>query len=112
MPTGTVLKTSSGAALRLPIARTGNVAQTVKLFQEANFWTVGLAMEGRETLFKGDMPPRLLLVIGAEGDGLGHAVEKVCDELRHIPMQGKTGSLNASVAAALALFEWTRSQKQ
>jgi len=111
MPTGTVVKTSAGAALRLPVARTGNVAQTIKLFQEANFWTVGLAMEGKETLFKADMPPRLLVVIGAEGDGLGHAVEKACDELRHIPMQGTTGSLNASVAASLALFEWTRSQK-
>lgn len=111
MPTGTVVKTSAGAALRLPVARTGNVAQTIKLFQDANFWTVGLAMEGKETLFKADMPPRLLIVIGAEGDGLGHAVEKACDELRHIPMQGTTGSLNASVAASLALFEWTRSQK-
>jgi len=95
----------------LPVARAGNVAQTIKLFQDANFWTVGLAMEGKETLFKADMPPRLLIVIGAEGDGLGHAVEKACDELRHIPMQGTTGSLNASVAASLALFEWTRSQK-
>ena len=111
MPTGTVVKTSAGAALRLPVARTGNVAQTIKMFQDENFWTVGLAMEGSETLFKEDMPPRLLLVIGAEGDGLGHAAEKACDELRKIPMQGSTGSLNASVAASLALFEWTRSRK-
>lgn len=111
MPTGTVVKTSAGAALRMPIVRTGNVAQTIKLFQEANFWTIGLAMEGKETLFKEDMPARLLIIIGAEGEGLGHAVEKVCDELRHIPMQGTTGSLNASVAASLALFEWVRSRK-
>ncbi len=110
MPTGTVIKTSAGAALRLPVARAGNIAQTIKLFQDENFWTVGLAMEGSDTLFKEDMPPRLLTVIGAEGDGLGHAVEKACDELRRIPMYGKTGSLNASVAAALALFEWTRSR--
>ena len=112
MPTGTVIKTSAGAALRLPVARTGNIAQTIKLFQDENFWTVGLAMEGSDTLFKEDMPPRLLIVIGAEGDGLGHAVEKACDELRRIHMYGKTGSLNASVAAALALFEWTRSRSK
>lgn len=112
MPTGTVIKTSAGAALRLPVVRTGNIAQTIRLFQEENFWTIGLAMEGKETLFKEDMPARSVIIIGAEGDGLGHAVEKACDELRQIPMYGKTGSLNASVAAALALFEWTRSRNK
>ena len=110
LPTGTVVKTSAGAALRLPIAKTGNISQTIRLLQEANFWVVGLSMDGEETLFKEDMPPRVVIVIGAEGDGLGQAVSKSCDELRHIPMSGKTGSLNASVAAALALFEYTRSR--
>ena len=47
--------------------------------------------------------------MGAEGEGLGTAVSKACDELRSIPMKGGTGSLNASVAAALAMFEWARS---
>lgn len=108
-PTGTVIKTSAGAALRLPIALTGNISQTIRLLQEADFWVIGLAMEGKETLFKADMPPRLVLVVGAEGEGLGTAVAKSCDELRFIPMKGKTGSLNASVAAALAMFEWARS---
>jgi len=108
LPTGTVVKTSAGAALRLPIAKTGNVSQTIRLLQEANFWVVGLAMEGPESLFKGDLPRRLALVIGAEGEGLGTAVSKACDELRSIPMKGSTGSLNASVAAALAMFEWAR----
>ena len=109
LPTGTVVKTSAGAALRLPIAKTGNVSQTIRLLQEANFWVVGLSMDAEETLFKEDMPPRLAIVIGAEGAGLGQSVAKSCDELRYIPMAGKTGSLNASVAAALALFEYTRS---
>ena len=109
LPTGTVVKTSAGAALRLPIAKTGNISQTIRLLQEANFWVVGLSMEAEETLFKEDMPPRVVIVIGAEGEGLGQAVAKSCDELRHIPMAGKTGSLNASVAASLALFEYSRS---
>jgi 23S rRNA (guanosine2251-2'-O)-methyltransferase len=111
LPTGTVVKTSAGAALRLPIAKTGNISQTIRLLQEANFWVVGLSMEAEETLFKEDMPPRVVIVIGAEGEGLGQAVAKSCDELRHIPMAGKTGSLNASVAAALALFEYKRSRR-
>lgn len=109
LPTGTVVKTSAGAALRLPIAKTGNVSQTIRLLQEANFWVVGLSMDADETLFKEDIPPRVVIVIGAEGDGIGRAVAKACDELRYIPMSGKTGSLNASVAASLALFEYSRS---
>ncbi len=111
LPTGTVLKTSAGAALRLPVAKVGNISQTVKLLQEHGFWVVGLAMEGRETLFKADMPPRTVFVVGAEGEGLSSLVAKSCDELRFIPMQGTTGSLNASVAASIAMFEWTRSAK-
>ena len=111
LPTGTVVKTSAGAALRLPLAKVGNISQAIRSLQENGFWVVGLAMEGRETLFKADMPPRTVFVVGAEGEGLGTAVSKSCDELRNIPMKGTTGSLNASVAASLALFEWTRSLK-
>lgn len=112
LPTGTVVKSSAGAALRLPLAMTGNISQTVRLLQESGYWVVGLAMEAEETLFKADMPPRTAFVIGSEGEGLGRIVAKNCDELRSIPMVGDTGSLNASVAAALAMFEWVRSVKR
>lgn len=108
LPTGTVVKTSAGAALRMKLAMTGNVAQTVRLLQEAGFWTVGLATEGDESIFKGDLPVRLALVVGSEGDGIGRSSAKACDELRRIPMRGDCGSLNASVAAAIAMFEWFR----
>ena len=109
LPTGTVVKTSAGAALRLPVVKVGNVSQTIKMLQEADFWVTGLAMEGRATLFRWDLPPRSAIVVGAEGEGLGNAVAKACDDIRFIPMQGTTGSLNASVAASIAMFEWTRS---
>lgn len=110
LPTGTVVKASAGAALRLPLTMTGNISQTIKLLQEAGFWVVGLDMDAGETLFKADLPPRTALVIGSEGEGLGRIVAKNCDELRNIPMRGETGSLNASVAASLAMFEWVRSR--
>ena len=111
LPTGTVVKTSAGAALRLPLVKTGNLSQTIKLLQENGFWVTGLAMDGRETLFKEDLPPRSGIVVGAEGEGLGTAVTKACDDIRYIPMTGSTGSLNASVAAGLAMFEWARSKR-
>lgn len=110
LPTGTVVKASAGAALRLPLAMTGNVSQTIRLLQESGYWVVGLAMEATETLFQANISPRTVFVIGSEGDGLGRAVAKNCDELLRIPMQGETGSLNASVAASLAMFEWVRSK--
>lgn len=106
--TGTVLKTSAGASARLPIGMMGNVSQTIRLLQEAGFWVIGLDMNGRDTLLKSDMPERLVIVIGAEGEGLGSAVAKACDDIRYIPMKGLADSLNASVAAALAMFEWVR----
>ncbi|MDO4988534.1 MAG: 23S rRNA (guanosine(2251)-2'-O)-methyltransferase RlmB [Synergistes sp.] len=112
MPTGTVIKTSAGAALRLPIVKTGNISQTIRSLQKAGFWVIGLAMDGRETLFKEDLPPRSIIVVGAEGEGLGTASAKACDDIRYIPMKGTTGSLNASVAAAIAMFEWSRSQEK
>jgi len=108
LPTGTVVKTSAGAALRMPLVMVGNVSQSVRTLQEAGFWVIGLAMEARESLFKGDLPRRLAIVVGSESDGLGQAVSKACDELRKIPMRGAVGSLNASVAASLAMFEWSR----
>lgn len=109
LPSGTVVKTSSGAALRLPIVKVGNLTQVIKTLQNEGFWVVGLSMDTTETLFKSDMSPRTVFVVGAEGDGLGKSVANACDELRKIPIKGNVGSLNVSVAAALAMFEWTRS---
>ena len=81
----------------------------MRKLQEAGFWVTGLDMNGRDTLFREDLPPRSAIVVGAEGSGLGTATAKACDDVRFIPMRGTAGSLNASVAAALAMFEWARS---
>lgn len=110
LPTGTVVKTSSGAALHLPVVKIGNISQAIKLLQKEGFWIVGLSMEGEESLFKEDMHPRTVFVVGAEGLGLGRIVAKACDEIRHIPIKGTVGSLNVSMASTLAMFEWNRSK--
>ena len=106
--TGAVVKTSAGAATRLPVARVANVANALRRLQEENFWTIALDMEGRDTLFKADLPPRTVIVIGAEGSGVSAVTRKACDDVRYIPMVGSVGSLNASVACALAIYEWAR----
>jgi len=108
LPTGTVLKASAGAAARLPLAGIGNVAGTIRRLQETGFWAVGLAMEAETPIWSCSMPERLLLVVGGEDEGLSRPVLSACDERVRIPMRGAVGSLNASVAAALGMFEWVR----
>ncbi|MDD4364221.1 MAG: 23S rRNA (guanosine(2251)-2'-O)-methyltransferase RlmB [Synergistales bacterium] len=109
LPTGAVMKVSAGAALRLPLLSVGNLSQTLQLLAERHhFWIVGLDHRAERTLWEEPLPDRCVLVVGSEGRGLSPLVAKRCDDRRCIPMCGKTGSLNASVAASIGLFEWLR----
>ena len=108
LPGGTVVKVSAGAALRVPMVAVNNVSQTVKELQEAGFWTIGLDNNKGRSIWDEAMPEKVLLVVGSEGDGLSRLVAENCDEVVRIPLSGKTGSLNASVAAAVGMFEWAR----
>lgn len=107
---GTVIKTSAGAAFRVPVASVVNVARTLDQFKKAGFWVVGLDHNAEVSLWQEKLSERTLLVVGAEGKGIAPLVRKNCDFLVTVPMAGTTGSLNASVAAALGLFEWARQQ--
>lgn len=108
LPGGTVVKVSAGAALRIPMVGVNNVAQTVKEFQENGFWTIGLDNKTGRSLWTGPLPEKTLVVVGAEGEGLSRLVAETCDEIVRIPLSGALGSLNASVACAIGLFEWAR----
>ncbi len=112
LPVGIVAKTSSGASLRIPILLCGNVAQAVRALQEAGFWVVALEEDAGTSLYDGELPDRLALVSGGEDGGVGRTVLDACDEARAIPMRGRTGSLNTSVAASVAMFEWVRQRGQ
>jgi len=103
---GTVVKTSAGATAHIKIARITNPAQTLKELKEKSLWVFGLDMDGtpyKEADFSGD--GGIVLVIGSEGAGLSRIVKETCDFLVSIPMRGKISSLNASVAAAVVMFE-------
>ena len=108
LPGGTVVKVSAGAALRVPMVAVTNVAQTVKELQQNGFWTIGLDNKNGRILWTEAMPEKALLVVGAEGEGLSRLVAETCDEIVRIPFSGSTGSLNASVACAVGMFEWAR----
>lgn len=109
--TAAVWKTSAGAAARVPVALATNLNQVLREYAAAGFVVVGLAGEGDAGL--DDLPGvdgPVLLVVGSEGDGLARLVRENCDVLAAIPIESDVESLNASVAASIALYEITRAR--
>ncbi len=106
----TVTKTSAGASEILPVAMETNLAQALSAAQAKGLQVLGADMDGEplETL---DWCQPTVLVIGAEGKGLRRLTRERCDHLVAIPMQGVTESLNASVAAAILMYEAVRQRR-
>ncbi|MDR2354965.1 MAG: 23S rRNA (guanosine(2251)-2'-O)-methyltransferase RlmB [Clostridiales Family XIII bacterium] len=105
----TVAKTAAGAAEHMAVAQVANIAQTLRRLREAGLWIAALDPGGK-SCFERDLTGGLALVIGGEGGGLGRLVRENCDFAVSVPMYGRTASLNASNAAAVALYE-TRRQR-
>jgi len=109
--TAAAWKTSAGAAARVPVAQVTNLNRTLKGYANAGFTVVGLAGEAETDIagFPGIDGP-VLVVVGSEGEGLARLVRENCDVLVHIPIESGVESLNASVAAAIALYEISRAR--
>ena len=101
-------KASAGAVEHLPVARVRNVADWLGEAKEAGAWVYGAAAEAERRYTDVDWTGRAVLVLGSEGSGLRPRVATACDELVSIPVAGRVQSLNASVAAAVILFEARR----
>lgn len=110
--TPVVEKTAAGALSYLPLCQVTNLSRTLEELKKAGIWCYGLAGdEGSQDLYATDLTGNLALVVGSEGKGLRPNIRNHCDGLLAIPMRGKVNSLNASVAAAVALFEVVRQAK-
>ncbi|WP_302688856.1 23S rRNA (guanosine(2251)-2'-O)-methyltransferase RlmB [uncultured Veillonella sp.] len=107
----TVAKTSAGALESIPLVQVGNVVQTIEELKKQGFWVLGAHMEGQQTLYQADLTSPLVLVIGNEGKGLSRLTKERCDFLVTIPMYGRINSLNASVAAAILMYEAVRQRQ-
>lgn len=111
--TGTVARTSAGAISHLRICQVVNLAETLKVLQQHRFWVFGtVADQSARSLYTVDFSVPLCLVVGSEGKGIRPLVQKQCDQLVTIPMKGSFNSLNASVAAAVTMFEIDRRQAE
>ena len=105
----TVRKSSAGATAYMPIARVANIAQAIRTMKKAGIWIAGAALgEAAVDYTTADFKRDIAIVIGAEGDGIGPLVQRECDYLVRIPLEGKVQSLNASVAAGVLLYEVVR----
>lgn len=100
----TVAKTSAGAVEHVPVARVGNLVQTIKKLKQEGLWVAAADMDGKD-YYDTDLTGPLLLIIGSEGQGVGRLVKEQCDFVVRIPMVGKINSLNASVAGSILMYE-------
>ena len=101
---GALAKAASGALERVPWARVVNLARALEEIGEAGFWRIGLTGDAETDLKTALGPPRVALVLGAEGPGLRHNTREHCDALARLPISDAVESLNVSNAAAVALY--------
>ncbi|MEO5641422.1 MAG: 23S rRNA (guanosine(2251)-2'-O)-methyltransferase RlmB [Sphingomicrobium sp.] len=101
---GVLAKAASGALERVPWVRVVNLARALEEIAEAGFWRIGLTGDATTDLHAALGPPRVALVLGAEGPGMRANTRDHCDALAHLPISDAVESLNVSNAAAIALY--------
>jgi 23S rRNA (guanosine2251-2'-O)-methyltransferase len=101
-------KASAGAVETIPVVQVTNIAQSLETLKKGGYWVYGLAGEAGQALYEVGFPGKVVLLVGSEGEGIRPLVRKHCDVVMSIPQYGGVGSLNASVAGGIALFEVAR----
>ena len=105
--TSVVARTSAGAVHYTPVARVGNLGQTIDDLKKKGLWFVCADMGG-ESMYRLSLTGPIGLVIGSEGEGVSRLVREKCDMTAAIPMRGEIDSLNASVACGILAYEIVR----
>ncbi|MBN1689799.1 MAG: 23S rRNA (guanosine(2251)-2'-O)-methyltransferase RlmB [Dehalococcoidia bacterium] len=106
--TPAAVKASAGAVEYVDISRVANISQAVVTLKKKGIWVTGIDMDGQTDYRSVDFKLPSAIVIGGEGQGLSELVRRRCDWVASIPMRGKIVSLNASVAAAVVMYEALR----
>jgi 23S rRNA (guanosine2251-2'-O)-methyltransferase len=103
------VKAAAGALTYLPVAKVGNLSRALAELKEKGLWVVGCDMSGGD-IRQSDLTGSVVMVIGSEGEGVSRLVLEGCDRVVSIPLKGQIASLNASVAAGIALYEVMRTR--
>lgn len=106
---GVLARTAAGGLEMLPWVRAANLAQSLEALKDMGYWHVGLDGHTDDEIGSLSMGDNIVIVMGSEGKGLRPLVRKHCDAIAKIPMSGKVESLNVSNAAAIALYEFSKS---
>ena len=109
--TAAAVKASAGTSAHVPVARVANMNNAMQALRADGVWLMGLAADGAALFDEVDYTVPVALVIGGEGKGLRPLVRRNCDEVVRLPIAGHVDSLNASVAAALVLYEVFRQRR-
>ena len=107
-PTPAVSRISAGALEHMRVAQVNNLARFIKTLKDQNVWIVGLDQNAGQSIYTAELTDAVGLVVGGEEKGIRSLVKKNCDLLISIPQSGPVGSLNASVAGAIAIYELYR----
>ena len=102
------VKTSAGAAAHAKLAKIGSVAQFIESLKKKGYWIVGLDAVADKPIWETDLTMPTAFVLGGEGRGMHRLVKEKCDFLAYLPMYGRVGSFNVSVAAGIAFYEALR----
>ena len=106
--TGAVIKTSAGAVHHVDLYRISNLARGLMALRDLGYWVVGLDAQGENRACDLAYPEKLAVVMGGEERGIRPLIRRSCDYLVSIPMHGRVGSLNVSVAWGMFVYELTR----
>ncbi len=110
--TGTVVKVSAGMAFKVPIVEIGNVNRVIEDMKKEGFFVYGLDADGDTDLTREQFTKPTVFVLGNEADGIREKTAEHCDMIISIPIHKRCESLNASVSAAVAFYQWSAQHPQ
>lgn len=106
--TETVVRTSVGTVSQIPIVEVVNINTAILKLQKQKFWIYGLTEKSDQEIYNVKFDQRSVIIVGNEHSGISQEALKKCDFKIRIPISKKVDSLNASVSAGIALYEWKR----
>lgn len=105
------VKTSAGAAFNMPICKVSHLKDALYFLKSYDVQCIAASEKGKSSVYDIDFKEPSAIIMGSEDKGVSNSILKMCAQQAHLPLLGKTESLNVSVAAALFLYEAVRQKR-